>query len=191
MRNQHNDLEYLMAAAADLQQYLLSPHLFWTLSGPRGAALQGDSDQLTPGNLVLTLRRLKTAPMSEEDFRVYSVLRVSVDQTLNQWQANWIKKAAQDFTKRLDLWSDYLHALHKSPQDHRSDYAFNVRNRVILELLLEIIPEPEESVRQYLAALDSRLAGRVKSVDFIWEETIQAAFPADRYPYLYQIPAAA
>jgi hypothetical protein len=188
MRSKKNDLEYLIAASIELQQYIFSPHLFWTLSGPKGAALQGDTDRLTPGNILLTMRRLEGAEFSEADEKAYQIALAAIQQTIAQWRSNWAKKAVQEFSKRLDLWSDYLHSLYKSPEDHRGDYAYHIRDRVILVLLLTEIEPPEAATLQYVATMDARLNGILRPDGFVWEDAIARNFPEEQFPYLYATP---
>ncbi len=181
------DLEYITAAAKDLEEYLLSQVLFWPLSGAKGESLQGDSAQLTPGNLLLSLKRVKYFNWPPEDAAILAKAEKAIAQILERWQSNWSKKAQEDFKKRLALWSDYLEGMASAPQSLRGDYAYNIRLRVILELLAE---QPGlDHLRASLANLDQRLRSLVTSGEFVWEEDLRSGFPQDQFWFLYANPA--
>lgn len=181
------DLAYITAAAEDLEEYLLSNVLFWPLSGAKGASLQGDSAQLTPGNLLLSLTRVKSFDWSPEEAGILSKAEKTISHILERWQSNWSRKAQEDFKKRLGLWRDYLEGMASAPQSLRGDYAYNIRLRVILELLAE---QPGlDNLRASLVNLDQRLRGLVTPGDFVWEEDVRSGFPQDKFWFLYASPA--
>lgn len=187
MRNQSNDLAYISAAVGDLQEYLLSSHLFWPITGKKGVLLTGDTDQLTPGNVLLALFRLKAAALSQEEYQAFTKNQTLLNETIQKWRSNWKRKSEYEFKKRLDLWSDYLQNLFSEPQSHRGDYPFHVRNRFILDLLIDEIGEPEPAVRQLITSQDAHFYRATQKGPFVWEQAIQKAFPEETFPYLYRV----
>jgi hypothetical protein len=185
-RDLNQDLAYLKSAAEDLEAYLLSPVLFWPLSGSKGVSLQGESSQLTPGNLLLCKKRVNNGNWSDDERKTIGEINSRIQQILEKWQSTWQKKAAEDLAKRIKVWTDYLTNLAQSPQRLRGDYAYNVRQRVILQLLSDEIKagEPENSLK----VLDQRLRNIVQTGDFLWEKELAKGFPAELFWYLYVNP---
>lgn len=186
MRNQLNDLAYVSAAAGDLQEYLLSSHLFWPITGKNGASLTGDADQLTPGNLLLTLLRLKAAPLNQEEHLSFTTDQINLNELINKWRSSWKRKSEQELKKRMDLWGNYLKNLSSQPQSHRGDYPYYVRHRVIIDLLIDVIGGLEQTTRQLIMTQDAHLFRITMGGPFVWEQSIQDSFPEETYPYLYR-----
>ncbi len=176
---------YLQAALDDLKDYILSKDLYrqLPLAHKPGSA---QTPQLTIGNLSLTLAYLSEQPKNSTQSAELNSLKVRIDAVRDEWRSNWSRKAAKEFSSRLNLWQQYLGELRSDPRGQAPYYATEVRQRAILELLrpeiLESIAPHEE---QQVAMLDGLLRGLTQPGPFVWEGEVQNAFPPANYWFLY------
>ena len=83
------------------------------------------------------------------------------------------------------MWGDYLEEYRMNAQDNADRYAYEVRLRVMLQLLLPEVGEQPQTEMVLLAGLDGYLQSVLKKDGFIWEAEVQKGFPVDSYWYLY------
>lgn len=180
MQTINDDRVFLETVLPELPDFLLSKELYW-LIGARSGVSQANFPQLSLGNVRLAEARLKAGSTTATDAGLF----VSIDQLYQKWRSNWARKAGLEFTNRLKLWKDRLVELLGNPSP--AIYRYDVRLRVILALLeddlLSRLPIQEQ---EYLSGLDARLRATSIQTDFIWDASIQAGFPADRFWYLYR-----
>jgi len=194
------DLRYLKAGVEELEQYLLSSQLYWPVHvvTPTG---ETPYPRLTPGELLLAREKLRahsldflsTSPGYNNE--VTSPVQAKIDRLegdfeviRSKWRGNWGKKAAQDFSSRLALWRNFLGDYRKVPDDQAPFYAYEVRTRVIMQLLEPEavgIPAAELDMR---TGLDTLLRAILVPGEFIWEAALEAGFPKADYWYLYAQP---
>lgn len=170
---------------AELEPYLLSPELFWPISSRNRATPQ---DRLTIGNLLLHLDRMKSSGESlSSGFETrLRKSEMAWESAFEKWKSAITKKASAEISSRLNLWQAYLTDLEEG-QGAAFNYHHEVRNRVIVERLSELLDELEvwdEDVK----ACDNLLRSLVVSTDFIWPSPLQTAYPEERYWYLYRKP---
>ncbi len=189
MPDVNQDAAFVRSAAQELEDYLLSASLFWQLSGQKGAPLRGDSDQLTPGNLLLNLARLEGwqqagAAVDESTLTAMA----AIQQTRECWKSAWWKKSAQDWEHRLGLWRHYLAEWKaEAAAQLPAEYGYHIRQRVILDLLIaDGGVHPLESASR-LQPLDGALRRKVGKGKFVWHEALQVRFPLPEYWYLYAV----
>jgi len=180
------DLAFFRSALGELEEYLLSSVIYWPLSSANGESLRGGSIQLTPGNLLLIQKKVNAASWSEESGQIIQPLNANFAKICEKWRANWEKKVAQDFQQRLRLWSEYLDSLAKTPKPTRGDFPYNVRQRVILQLLSDQLGKMEQESK--LKILDQRLQNLTQPGHFLWEKELEQGFPKDFFWYLYVKP---
>ncbi len=183
------DWAFFQAAVPELEDYLLSPVLFWPLNLRIGHPIPEDLNRLTLGNLLLAQARLNAYPWSESQHHQLIHLIQQVQQVRERWRANWQKKAAQEIPTRLNLWKQALAEISDSSfSPSPAVWAYQVRHRAILHFLFQEIPTLEPSHRETLAALDQRLRSVKPLNGFLWEAEIQASFPPDTFWFLYILP---
>jgi hypothetical protein len=153
------DLQYLDAGLSELQDYLLSKVLYWTLSAPSSLS------PLTLGGLLLAKQRLGFRADSQAT--QIEVLRL-------KWRTAWDAKASHEVRARGDLWKNYLQDYRDSPESYVSEYAQQVRNRAMLALLGEESDPFDESVKSMFI-----------SGDFVWESECAGNFPRDVFWFLF------
>lgn len=189
------DLRYLKAGVEELEQYLLSSQLYWPVHviTPTGGT---PYPRLTPGELLLAREKLRAYSLSAEyKNEVASPVRAEIDrlerdfETIRlKWRINWGKKSAQDFSARLFLWRNFLGEYRKVPDDQAPFFAYEVRSRVIMQLLepeAVDIPVAELDMRK---GLDTLLRAILLSGEFIWEAALEPGFSKAEYWYLYGQP---
>ncbi len=192
-----SDWTFLKAALPDLQEYILSSEIYWTLRPPSRSAAGVQIPQLTIGNLLLSQARLSAAAPTAHEKEELANLSREIDVLRDEWRANWGQKAGREHTSRLNLWQQYLGELrgnvHGKPAAQSAYYAREVRNRAILRLLRpEVImgtavglPAAE---REQLDMLDQVLKGLTRESPFVWEPEAQSSFPREGFWFLYAEP---
>lgn len=183
MTSLSHDADFLQSAAQVLEDYLLSDVLFWPLQREKGAMLGGDSDQLTPGNLLLSFARLGKEGLAENSLN-QALQRI--EEVRQQWKSAWLNKCQKEWEQRLQLWLNYLDEIKReSNRELPADYSFHVRQRVILDLLTKEIVELLPDKRLKLQNADEMLRSLSQPGEFIWQKGLQAHFPASSFWYLY------
>lgn len=183
MTSLSHDADFLQSAAQVLENYLLSEVLFWPLQREKGAMLGGDSDQLTPGNLLLSLARLGKEGSAETSLK-QALQRI--DEVRQQWKSAWLNKCQKEWEQRLRLWLHYLDELKREGgRELPADYSFHVRQRVILDLLTKEIGDLPPEKKLKLQNADEMLRSIIQPGEFIWQKGLQEHFPASSFWYLY------
>ncbi|MGH2619022.1 MAG: hypothetical protein ACRDHG_00430 [Anaerolineales bacterium] len=178
-------LRVLERAVGELESYLLSPEIFWRMSGP------ANLPNLTLGGLELSRRALLAAIVKLDlaaQRRAHQAFE-QIEEWRRQRRAAWERKAAGELKARLNQWRAYLQDLGEQPAE--SDrYAQEVRARAMASYLLEeSVHQPEAGeLRMSLEALDTRLRASFEAGRFIWDSTLEPAYPAEDYWFLYGRP---
>lgn len=185
------DLGYLAEAVPALEDYLYSKEIYWAISGspPRGQPAFPD---LTLGNVLLSRARLggweTGAHLSPEQASQLSRLDVQLDALRSKRRVTWGNKAEREFSARLRLWRDFLEDYRQNPDANVDRYAYEVGRRVMLQLLQEEAQEIPAAEQELLASLDGLLRAVLVPDVFVWDPDLAAAFPRQRFPYLYGKP---
>jgi len=180
-----NDLAFLQASTPVLEEYLLSDVLYYPVTGQHGRQLSGDTTRLTLGNLLLSRKRLSSATLADDEKSSFSDLNRQIDQVYAQWRSRWNVKIQQEIPNRLMLWKNYLGEWSEGSKAKTGDYPYNVRLRVILELLFAETDALLVQEKGLLHSLDQRLKGKGQPGPFVWDESLVSGFPADKFWFLY------
>lgn len=181
------DLRYLQAGLLDLEGYLLSNELYW----PIGAtAPPGDPPypRLTLGGLLLSQARLKAQRLTPEQESEFTRLEQRMNETRSRWRTAWGQKASKGFHTRLNLWRDFIEDYRHNPGGNRDRYNYEVRRRVMMQLLQPDADEISAQELELLSTLDKYLRSVLVPGDFIWEPELAGGFPKVVYWYLYGHP---
>lgn len=177
------DWAFVREGVENLEQYLLSPELYWPLGRLAGSG--GGATQLTVGNLVLSQKRLSAVDWPAEEQQRLDEANRQIETVRAHWRANWAKKAQREVTARLKLWMDYVHEVLGETGRRSGGYAYEVRWRVILQLLMDDLDEHMVTEEQALGNLDSRLRSNTTMDGFVWEPEVERGFPQVPFWYLY------
>ncbi len=180
-----NDLAFLQASTPVLEEYLLSDILYYPVTGQHGRQLTGDTTRLTLGNLLLSQKRLSSAILAGDASAEFNQYSRQVEKTHSQWRSRWEIKIQQEIPNRLRLWKNYLSEWAEGSNSKAGDYPYNVRLRVILELLMSETSALLVQEKSLLHSLDQRLKGKGAPGQFVWDESFTSYFPADKFWYLY------
>jgi len=149
------------------------------------------AQDLSLGALLLAADTLSYLP---ED--LVPRLHARADESLRQWQDERARQAAairakatRELPHRLNLWRAYLEDLAEKAAEAPA-YASEVRHRVIMERLMELLEDvPAEVARRHVLPLDDRLRQRAEPAPFVWAPALAGAYPPASYWFLYLRPA--
>ncbi|HWQ04965.1 MAG TPA: hypothetical protein VN452_06385 [Longilinea sp.] len=175
------DRAFLESSLTELPEFVLSKEIYWPIGIQPNRIFASNLPQLSIGNIRLASARLVAGKDSGKDAQLIS----AIDQVFTQWRSNWAKKAALEYSSRLNLWKDRLAELISDPS--QAIYRYEIRLRVILDLLQDdLLLEPSQTQVDLLAGLDARLQASTILSEFIWDPDIQDGFPKERFWYLYR-----
>lgn len=180
------DWAFARAGVSELQAYLLSKELYWQLSPLKEDRAAGRLPSLTPGNLLLSMRKLGALEWSGDQRSAFRVLEKQYTALRAQWRSAWLQKANREGAARLKLWQDYLEESAREG-GRLVDYPFQLRWRTVIDLLVEDGVELPLPQAQVLHALDERLRILTQEAPFAWEDSASTVFPPDRFWYLYRV----
>jgi hypothetical protein len=183
MVSKRYDLGYLKAGTGELEDYLLSNQLYWTLGTPSPPG-EPVFPQLTLGTLLLVIKRLEPQ-IDEMDKNIFADWLGKLKKIEHQWQSAWIQKASREFHARLNLWRNYLEDYRNHPKEDYDRYAHEVSRRVVIDLLRPYLEKSSTHDDQILVGLDETLRENFVRSIFIWEKGIERGFPIAHYWYLY------
>ena len=134
---------------------------------------------------MLVKARLMAGRLDEEQSLRFSRLCLDFDALRARWLSAWERKCARCFHHRLVQWRNFLEDYRQDPDEHANRYPYEVRWRVILDLLKADIRQLEPAEADLLAGLDTTLQALLVPGEFVWEKEIERGFPPRQYWYLY------
>lgn len=180
------DIFYLQGAVSLLEKFLLSTELVWRMDA-RPAPGEGALPSLSLEGVLLACARLRAGvlPM-EQQFPAERLVR-EIEAILQRWQTAVEGKARRTFRTRLNRWKDFLDDYKADPEGNFDRYPYEVRLRVMLELLAERANQLAPAEHSLLAMLDISLQAIYQPGEFIWEAGLERSFPAKPFWYLYGV----
>jgi hypothetical protein len=178
------DLRYLKAGIEQLESYLFSSDVYWSI-GTRAPAGETPYPQLTIGGLLLARLRAQSSIKTSSQQVELEELSGRLNDLRTRWRVAWEGKASKEFPARLNLWKNFLEEYRANPEAQYDRYEYEVTRRVMLHLLdaeTENIPKAQ---RDLLTSLDLLLHTIFVSSKFIWDVSLAASFPQEQYWYLY------
>jgi hypothetical protein len=99
------------------------------------------------------------------------------------------QKSLAESSTRINLWRAYLQDIQEAERTP-GNYAYEVRHRVILQLLSELTEiMDDDSLQDQIRGLDGMLRGMLSEPsEFIWDEPLSEVYPAEQYWFLYRRP---
>ncbi|OGO30924.1 MAG: hypothetical protein A2136_01320 [Chloroflexi bacterium RBG_16_54_11] len=184
MKSVEYDLRYIQAGLEVLEDYLLSEDVFWPM-GAKPPLGEPDFPQLTLGGMLLARARLVSQHLYPGQQEQVQRAVSSLDRYRTKWRVAWEKKARQCFQVRQRMWGDYLRDYQENQPDNADRYAYEVRLRVMLELLRSEYNIENKAEVELIMALDGYLKSALVPDGFIWEPELEAGFPPGVYWFLY------
>jgi hypothetical protein len=178
------DRNFMQAAMDELEPFLLSDALYWPL-GLQAREGEAPYPRLTLGSLMIARQRLVTLSASSRDRAEALKLERALDTLRTRWLVRWQSKATREFSSRLRQWQNYLDEYRREPESQAVYYPYEVRWRVMLSLLAGDATGMPDAERQSLVGLDALVRAVHLPGVFLWETSLQLAFPQDEFWYLY------
>lgn len=185
MENLAKDWLYIHAAAADLPDYLLSSELFLPLVVKGNSRWTSGWESLSLGNILLTQFRLRAVEWPAEQQKELDQLGEKIGALRTRWLSAWSKKAEQEAQLRIRLWGQFLNEWFEDRGKNASGYPYQVRQRVILDLLAGEMRLPNAAMEEQIKIMDRNLSTLIKPGEFIWGKELANGFQKDRFWYLY------
>ena len=190
MRTPEYNLKLVRAMLEEFEDYLLSDELFWPLDP---SALQGQPPlpRLTPGGLFLAFDELnaQSTAMTPVERAEHQKLERQMQRVFQKWPEAAGRKAAREMHSRFSLWKAYVNDLLER-EDHPDNYAYEVRQRVIFERIIQLAarqPDSQATI-EAIHPIDASLQTYFKTGEFIWDPCLRRLYPEDRYWFLYGVP---
>ena len=165
----------VLAGADELEEYLDSSQLLWRLSHQAGS--------LTPGSLLLALKCLKVEVPPEGD-QILLLSLEKVNNLIQRRQAVWQKRITQEIPYRFRLWKISLEDYFEEGMLDRTIES-QIKNRVILELLLGETRTIAPMIQNQIDHLDSLLRPYVNENCFLWDAALSSEFDVTKFWFLY------
>lgn len=179
MESYNADSSLIRAALDDLPEYLTSKTLFWPLYSPPGEFIHGGLPRLTPGNLLLAMKRLQAG------VQLNAVVAEKIHQAVNKNRAIWLNKINLEFASRLRMWQNELGDFSREKGPDKA-YHYQIRQRAILRLLELEMTSIKPSDAHVLDQLDEINRKITVPSAFLWEDNLSEGFPPDEWWFLYR-----
>jgi hypothetical protein len=184
MKSLEYDLRYLASGTEILEKYLFSDEVFWPInvSPPEGEPAY---PRLTLDGLLLVRTRLMGRSKSpDQQARMEQVISM-IEFNRSKWRVAWEGKAGKCYQVRLRMWQNFIQEYQENPHENADRYPYEVRLRVMLELLKAEFKYHSRGEIDLLLGLDGYLKSILVHGGFIWDIEIQAGFPEKEYWFLY------
>jgi len=175
---------YLQAGLKEAEHYLLSDRLFWPLiigSDPG----EPSYPNLTLGGLRLYQKFARPLAQTASQKTSLQQIETEIEFTHTHWRVAWERKASWEFESRLRQWGNFIKEMRVDPEDQLGYYRYEVRFRVMLDLLESDFNDVDSAHLRHLEGLDTLLRALFSSGDFIWEPELATEFPEDKFWYLW------
>ena len=184
MKSLEYDLCYLNAGLEILEKYLLSDEVFWpiNINPPVG---EPEYPGLTLDWILLASARLAGHRMSPDQKDQVEKVISTMEFYHSRWRVAWEKKASQCYQVRERMWRNFIQEYQDNPQENADRYGYEVRLRVMLELLKPEFRQQNTADEEMLSGLDGYLKSVLVAYGFIWDQEVQTGFPEKVYWYLY------
>jgi len=169
------DRKLVNAAANEFDDFLNSKQLSWRLMGSIG--------NLSIGTLLLSLRRIKVFLNQSEDIELERSIS-EIDQIQSKRLSAWSRKIDLEIPYRLRLWENWLEELLEEGALDPS-YRAQIRERVVLELLMMESRTVKPDYFQRLQQKDQSLRSICVNGHFIWDSKLMEAFDNQSFWFLY------
>lgn len=180
------------AMAEDLKTYLLKDVLYWKLSD--SGSYKTPYPRLTLGGLLLRLHHLGALGnlLTPAAYEAFSWSQSTTDALLSEWRVRFEVKLLEEVPARMRQWSVFLMECRESKGQCADEYPTQAVIRTMVELLLKAGEARDlrgiAQMRGQVRAFDERLVNQVVRNPFVWDVTLEAAYPEDDFWWLYVIP---
>lgn len=181
------DLKILEAMAAEMDEYLKGPTLFWPLS-------DSSLPRLTLGGYLMRqyrLQQLRELLDPEEQARLDKAIE-QFNEALVEKVVRFEGRAHEELHARLRQWSEYLRDLRKESFAAEDFYSSAVQTRAMIKALVDKLRMPpyqfDERALTEIESYDRTLRNYWRPGEFIWPAEWQPAYPKGDFWWLYGQP---
>jgi hypothetical protein len=181
------DIGILEKMVAEMGDYLDSGCTYWVIE-------EGKLPRLTLGGYLMRQHRLAILckDLQEADQQRLQKAMAKFAEVLEERVVRFEKKAHQELHDRLREWMGHLRSMTTFKTERTANYANVVDTRAVIEATIDKLQTPpyrlEEQVLEELEALDQNLGNRWQEGEFAWPVIWQAAYPREKYWWLYGRP---
>ena len=180
----HHALHFCIASVAELRDYLLSENLYWPLQS-KVFSRQPNKAIMTIGAVLLAMEQARTLALTISQSLELDRVEADLIAQRTSWRSAWENKAQEEFHARLRRWGQYQEDFYRMEENYSPDYCYEVRWRVVLELLITDLNYLTTSDKERLRELDQQLWTILIPGEFIWDSILSSGFPRERYWYLW------
>ncbi len=183
------DLYILEAMVAELDAYLDSDATQWPMR-------QDGLPKLTIGGCLMRQKRLQALRhhLMPEDQTCLDTVVHTFNTLLNERVVRFESRAHDELHARLREWTVYLRNVTSQKVREKDYYAHTVDTRLVIAALVDKLQTPpyrlSPQIAHDVAHMDNYLKAQWESGEFVFSPVWQAAYPADRYWWLYGCPKA-
>lgn len=151
-----------------------------------------DSARLTPGSILLRLRRLNALreQMNGSQAKLFEKIKAKNESVRQEWGVAYGKKMLREIESRSRDLQTYLSECKDDPKLCANAYNPEALRRTIIAELMAALPSDADSseVKNAVKLVDSGLRRYVRETPFIWDTTLQPIYPQDTFWWLYNRP---
>jgi hypothetical protein len=177
------DIRTVEAMAARLTPYVYENELY--------GVMPGDLPRLTVGGLLMRLHRLSAIAnlLSTQQQTTLATAKGQLDDVRKEWAVAYEGKVAQELKARLRALDQFANECGENPRGCADNYPSGIEKRVIVEALEEEASASNTltpDLRAAITNIDEKLRRYMKPGSaFLWDQRLEAAYPRDKYPFLY------
>lgn len=180
--NLERDLRVLAAMASSLTPYLYEDELYGYLAG--------NLPKLTLGGLLLRLHRLTCLEdmLSAEQQTLLHDARINLEAERADWAVHFEGKIKHELRARLEALELFVRECDEDALPCVAHYPAQAEKRTIIHHLAEEADELgilEDDVRARIRQVDQKLRALLREGDFVTDEVLRPAYPADVFWWLY------
>jgi len=151
-----------------------------------------DSARLTPGSILLRLRRLGTfrGQMNEAQAAQYDKINAQNEDVRKEWGVAYGKKMVKEAESRLRDLQAYIKECREDAKLCANAYDPEaLRRTIVAELISALPPDIDQStLKASVSAVDGGLRRNIRETSFIWAQVLHSAYPQDTFWWLYGRP---
>jgi hypothetical protein len=179
------DLKFIESACQSLDDYLLSDLLYWPMDDqPASGGIS--ASRTTLGLLFLVIEHVRSRTLKDDQAERLALAQFEIEKIHRKWKVAWEKKVAAEFKTRLKAWEAFLTEARSDRKELTVRYRTEVRNRVILQLLLLDLAPDEIGQVHAMYGVDEWLKTTLKEGGFVWDVDLKPVFPEEKFWFLYR-----
>ena len=151
-----------------------------------------DSARLTPGSILLRLRRLAAMRdrMNPSQAAQFEKINTKNEAVRSEWGVAYGKKMLREAEARLRDLQTYLSECKDDPKLCANAYNPEALRRTLVAEILAALPPDVDSteVKNTVKSVDSGLRRYLREAPFVWDAALQSVYPPETYWWLYSRP---